>query len=77
MSISPVVDSFALNLKCKTHGMPIIYVCNVPSNKERLACATCMISSHAHLEKNLVNIKHFLNSYVSAEESRDKIIVEN
>ena len=61
---SAVVDKLQLNLKCRKQGhenMPIIYVCNIGSCKDRLSCATCLISTHVHHEKNLINIKEYLN----------------
>ncbi len=60
---SAVVDNFMLNLKCKKMGhetMPVLYVCNIGTCRDRLNCATCMIGPHNHHEKNLVNIKSYL-----------------
>jgi len=53
-----------VNLKCKKNGhtsMPIIYVCSISSCKDRLGCGTCLMSTHKHHEKNLINIKTFAN----------------
>lgn len=77
---SPVVDNFMLNLRCKKPGhenMPILYVCSIGSCKDKLNCATCMISSHQHHEKNLINFKQFLQQYVTLEEEKDKIVRDN
>jgi hypothetical protein len=60
---SQVVENFMVNLRCKRPGhenMPIMYVCNIGTCKDRLNCATCLISSHVHHEKNLINIKEYL-----------------
>lgn len=57
---SSIVENFMVNLKCKRPGhenQPVIYVCNIPSCKDRLNCATCMTGFHSHHDKNLVNIK--------------------
>ena len=60
---SSLVENYLINIKCKKQShetQQIMYVCTIGTCKDRLGCTNCMLSTHQHHAKNLVNIKQFL-----------------